>query len=183
MLTLCLIISSCGGFSVVAGLKFKKSVGAKSNAGNASFTEDTLKLGSKGYVSFKRPMGKCGASITFFGIILPVIPVWVTLNDCKKEFAIDFSGPTGEEDKVTMKLKYNGNVYDSVYTKELAHEYKGEKYIYGKKYKFKIDNFWKFRMADDKTIIVTGKTESGEEFTQELPVKWGIMIYNNWAIP
>lgn len=59
-------------------------------------------------------------------------------------------------------------------------EHKSE---YGKKFKFKIDNFWKFRMANDKAIIVIGKTEDGKEFTEELTVKWGVMTCSNWALP
>jgi hypothetical protein len=38
-------------------------------------------------------------------------------------------------------------------------------------------------MADDKAIIVIGKTENGKEFTEELPVKWGVMTYYHWSFP
>jgi hypothetical protein len=38
-------------------------------------------------------------------------------------------------------------------------------------------------MADDKAIIVIGKTKDGKEFIEELPVKWGVMTYYNWSFP
>ena len=38
-------------------------------------------------------------------------------------------------------------------------------------------------MANDKAIIVIGKTEDGKEFTEELTVKWGVMTCSNWALP
>ena len=38
-------------------------------------------------------------------------------------------------------------------------------------------------MADDKAIIISGKTKDGKKFTEEIPVKWGVMNYNNWAVP
>ena len=177
LILLCLSISSCGGFSVVSGLKFKKAVKAETNAGNASFTDDVVTLKNEKFISFNRPIGKCGAGITFFGIILPIIPVWITLNNCEEDFIINFYGTWQMKNNVDLKLKYNGTIYHAVSIENITKD------GYRKKYKFTINNFWKFRMADDKAIIVTGKTEDGKEFTQELPVKWGVMVYNNWAIP
>ena len=178
ILTLCLIVSSCGGATFVAGLKFKKEVGAETNLGNPGFTSDVVKLSSGKFIGFERPIGDCGAGVSFFGIILPVIPVWANLNSCEKSFDVSISGL----EISNAKLKYNGTIYDPVDVEKLIEPYK-TKYEYGKKFKFKIDNFWKFRMADDKAIIVSGKTKDGKEFTEELPVKWGVMIYYNWAFP
>lgn len=178
IILLCLSVCSCGGLSIIAGAKFKKEVGAKTNAGNASHTDDTVKLSNGIIISFDRPMGDCGAGITFFGIILPVIPVWLNLNSCENSFDVNISGL----EVSNAKLNYNGIMHDPIVTKKLIEPYK-TRYEYGKKFKFQIHNFWKFRMADDKAIIVSGKTKDGREFTQELPVKWGIMRYNQWSLP
>ena len=177
-LTLCLIISSCSGFTKVAGLKFKKEVGAETNGGNASFTEDIIKLRNNIIISFKRPIGKCGEGVTFFGIILPIIPVLINFNNCEKSFDISISGL----EISNAKLKYNNSIYEPVTIEKLIEPYR-TKYEYGKKFKFKIINFWDFRMADDKAIIVIGKTKDGKEFIEELPVKWGVMTYYNWSFP
>jgi hypothetical protein len=107
---------------------------------------------------------------------LPLIPVWLNLNRCEKSFDVSISG-LGISN---AKLKYNGTIKDPVVVEKLREtEYE----YYEKKFKFKIDNFWKFRMADDKTIIVSGKTKDGKEFTEELPVKWGVALYNEWSFP
>ena len=53
---------------------------------------------------------------------------------------------------------------------------------FGRKFKFKIDDFRKFKGADDKAIIISGKID-GKKFTEELPVKWGLMLYKNPSIP
>jgi hypothetical protein len=192
LIILCLSISSCGGFTYVAGLKFKKEVGAKTHGGNPGFTSDTTKLSNGIIIGFDRPIGKCGGGLTFFGILLPVIPVWFTMNSCEKEFVIV---DAGGDIKLDLKLKYNGNIYEPNFTgNKVTYDgnvyapqtnVKGEiGYSYSTpEFKFKIDNFWQFRMADDKAIIVIGKTKDGKEFTEELPVKWGVMTYNNWAIP
>lgn len=171
-LTLCLIISSCSGFTSGAGLKLKTG-------------DHFVKLGNEQFIVFEKPIGNCGASVIFFGIILPVIPVWLNLNSCEKGFDVEVTGiqKLGEDAKI--KLKYNGIIYDPVSTEKLTMFYgkKGEYQAeYSKKFKFKIDNFWKFRMADDKAIIVNGKVD-GKDFIGELPVKWGVMTYNSWAIP
>lgn len=175
---LCLIVSSCGGATFVAGLKFKKEVGAKTHVGNPGFTSDSVKLKNGMIIGFDRPIGNCGAGVKFFGIILPVIPVWLNLNSCEKNFDINISSL----EISSAKLKYNNTIYDPIEVEKLIEPYK-TKYEYGKKFKFKIDNFWQFQMSDDKAIIVIGKTKDGKEFTEELPVKWGVMTYNNWAFP
>lgn len=181
ILILCLILSSCGGFTEVAGLKFKKEVNSKTHGGNPGFTGDVVKLNSVTTVAFERPIGKCGASVSFFGILLPVIPVWLNFNSCDKSFDIDIYGF-----EILAKLKYNGTTYEPIKVEKLIEVHVQDekyKYEYGRKFKFKIDNFWKFRMADDKAIIVIGKTKDGKEFTEELPVKWGVMTYYNWYLP
>jgi hypothetical protein len=181
-IALCLIIANCGGISVGAGVKFKKSVGAESFGGNPGFMKDVIKLSNGTIIGFERPISNCGAGITFFGIVLPVIPVRMTLNSCEKSFDINISGL----EISNAKLKYSNTSYEPVAVEKLI-EVHGQneeyKYEYGKKFKFRIDNFWKFRMADDKAIIVSGKTKDGKEFTEELPVKWGVMPYNEWSFP
>jgi len=190
-LMLCLIICGCGGFTKVAGLKFKNSVNIKPNSGgNPNSLFDVVELNNGTIVGFDRPIGKCGAGITFFGIALPVIPVWFTMNSCEKEFVIVAAGGGAK-----LNLKYNGNIYEPTFTENKV-IYDGNIYApptnvkgeigYARstpEFKFKIENFWKFRMADDKAIIVSGKTKDGKDFTEELPVKWGVMTYYNWAIP
>ena len=178
-LALCLIVTNCGGISVGAVVKFKKSVNAESFAGNPGFITDTVKLSVGRFISFERPMGECGAGITFFGIILPVIPVWATLNSCEKEFVINSTS----EEISDLKLKYGKKIYDPIAVEIWEKKHGNKVYMDGKKFKFQIPNFWKFRMADDKAIIVSGKTKDGKEFTEELPVKWGAMLYNEWSVP
>ena len=187
ILTLCLIVSSCGGISVRAGVKFKKPVDAKSYAGNPGFTKDLVKLSNGTIISFLRPIGDCGAGITFFGVILPVIPVWLNLNRCEENFTIAIPKPFSTSaiaEVSNAKLKYNGIVYDPI-TVEKQIDVTRSWTLYGllTEFKFQIPNFWKFRMADDKAIIVSGKTKDGKEFTEELPVKWGIALYNEWSFP
>ena len=176
ILVLCLAITSCGGFSITAGLEFKKEVGAKSHGGNPGFTSDIIKLNNNLVVGFDRPIGNCGAGITLFGILIPIIPVKFTLNNCKKSFSIDVSSL-----KISsLELKYDGNIHKTISVEKLT---ENTGYEYGKKFKFKIDNFWKFRVADDKSIIISGKIEDGTKFTKELPVKWGVVTHNHWVFP
>ncbi len=168
---LCLVIFNCSGFTSGAGLKLK--------TGN-----NYVKFG-KEVISFEQPAGKCGANVIFFGILLPIIPVWFNSNSCEKSFDIDIVGiqRLGEDSKI--KLKYSNTIYEPIAVEKLAMLYgkKGESRAeYGKKFKFKIENFWKFRIANDKAIIIKGKAD-GKDFEGEIPVKWGITTYNNWAIP
>ena len=170
-LTLCLIISSCSGFTSGAGLKLKTG-------------DSYVKLGNE-VISFEKPAGNCGASVVFFGIVLPVIPVWFNFNSCEKAFDIKVTGIQRLGEDAKIKLKYNGVTYDPVSVEKLTMLYgkKGEYQAeYGKKFRFKVENFWKFRMADDKAVIISGKVD-GKDFIGELPVKWGIMTYDNWVIP
>jgi hypothetical protein len=171
---LCLTITSCGGATFMAGLKFKKSVNSNSNAGNPSFTTDVVKLSNKKFIGFSRPMGNCGAGVTFFGIVLPIIPIWVTLNSCEKSFVIAVEG----KKELDLRIRYDNNIYDPI-----SIESKVVNAYNTTEYKFQIPNFWSFRMADEKSIIVITKTADGKNFTEELPVKWGVMAYNSWAIP
>lgn len=174
---LCLFISSCSGFTSGAGLKFR----------NGSGIGENLKDGT--YVMFQKPLGKCGASIKFFGILVPIIPVWFSANSCEKSFDIEFAGSVSNPklgQEADIKLRYGGVIYYPVAVEKLTMLYgkKGEhKSEYGRKFKFKINSFQKFKMADDKAIIISGKTKDGKKFTEEIPVKWGVMNYNNWAVP
>ena len=95
---MCLIVSSCGGISVRANIKFKKPVDAESLGGNPGYTKDVVKLNNGTIISFPRPIGNCGAGITFFGVILPVIPVWLNLNRCEENFTPD---PSLEKNSLT----------------------------------------------------------------------------------
>jgi hypothetical protein len=160
--------------------KIKKPINAESYGGNPGFVETVVKLSNGIVIGFSRPIGECGAGITFFGIILPVIPVWFNLNNCEKNFVINISGT----EVLNAKLKHNGVIYSPVAVVKkvnITHSW----VLYGSltEYKFQIPNFWKFRMAKDKAIIVTGKTKDGKEFAEELPVKWGIMLYKEWSFP
>lgn len=179
MLSLYLMISNCGGFNAASGLKFKKEIDTKSFAGNPGFTGDVVRLKNDRFISFERPIGECGTNITFFGILLPVIPVWITLNSCDEEFVINSTS----NGIVDLKLKYNGKLYDSIAIEKWEKKHGDQVYMDGKKFKFKIPNFWKFRMADDKAIIITTEAKDGQKFTDELPVKWGAMTYRHWSFP
>jgi len=84
----------------------------------------------------------------------------------------------GVSSKVSnLQLKYNGKIYDAFDSSEKLMDDAG--YVRGTRYKFKIDSFWKFRMADDKALIVTGK----DGFVQELLVELGVVNYYNWSFP
>jgi hypothetical protein len=169
ILLLCLTIANCGGFTKISGLKFKNSVNVKTNSGNAGFTEDVVKLNNGKFVGFLRPIGNCGGGVTFFGVILPIVPVKFTLNNCNDSFYIQ----TESQEIVNLKLKYNSNIfYDSISVKKITKD------GYRKKFQFKIENFSDFKNAQDLAIIVIG-----DNFTQELPLTWGVMTYNNWSFP
>jgi hypothetical protein len=178
---LCLVLSGCSGFTIGSGLQFKFK-----NKIESKFVE----LNNGTFATFEEPVGNCGSSVTFFGVMLPIIPVWFNLNSCEKTFSINFTGggfgDSKIEENVNIKLKYDGIIYNPISTKKLVMfygkngEYKSE---YGQKFKFKINDFRKFRMSNDKVIIIRGKTANGKYFVDEIPVKWGFIIYNKWAIP
>ncbi len=180
VIILCLTLFSCGGFSIVAGAKFKKEVFVKSNRGNPNSTTDLVKIGDKNYINFPRPIGNCGGKITFFGVLLPIIPVWFNFNSCEENFEINVSG----SEVLDIKLKYRGKIEEAIAVERKSNfTHASTVYELFTTYKFKIDNFWNFRIADDKAIIISGKTKDGEIFTEELPVSWGIMQYYNWSFP
>ena len=173
---LCLALSSCIGFNSATGLKF--------NTGDDRVVE--LKNGI--VVSFERPIGNCGVRMTFFGIILPIIPIWFSSNSCEKSLDINFNYSISIK-KLNkdsgIKLKYNDIIFHPFAEEKLIMfygkngEYQSE---YGRKFKFKIDDFKNFKEAEDKAIIISGKID-GKEFIEELPIKWGLMLYKNPSIP
>ena len=168
IIILCLIVSSCGGVTFVTGLNFKKEVESGANGGNPGFTSDSVKLSSGKFIGFARPMGNCGAGVTFFGIALPIIPIKFTFNNCDENFYIK----TESKEILNLKLKYGDNVYEAISIKKITKD------EYRKEFRFKILDFSDFKAANDVVIIVVG-----DNFTQELPVKWGVMTYNNWSFP
>lgn len=172
LLLLCFNLIGCGGIFVRGGLKFKRSVKTYSGV---FLNSDGLKL-NETYISFYRPMGECGFGIGLFGIILPIIPIWLSTNTCNKELVINSSSKKIQN----LQLRYNNKVYDAFDTKS-SYGDQGlfRSYGYNKTYKFKIDSFVKLRFANDKALIVT--LEDG--FTQELPIKWGVMMYNSFSSP
>jgi hypothetical protein len=177
ILTLCLTISGCIGFNTATGLKFK--------TGDDRVVE--LKNGT--FISFEKPIGNCGVRIIFFGVILPIIPIWFSSNSCDKGFDIAFttiiSNPKlGRE--INIKLKYSSAIHDPVEVEKVSEYYyalKGEQRLqYERRFKFKIDNFEKFKEVNDKAMLISGKIDE-KDFTEELPVKWGVMFYKNPSIP
>jgi hypothetical protein len=105
-------------------------------------------------------LGKCGAQISFTGIMIPLIP-FVLPNFCKSngfytapKWYIDFVG-------VTLQLHYNNTTYDP--------------YIDNGSVKFKITDFKAFKKAPDKTLIIHKKKPDGTIFTKELPFDWKIV--------
>lgn len=174
LLLLCLSTLSCGGVTYVAGLKFRSSVNSESNRGNPNSTMDIVILDNGNRISFERPIGQCGFRVSFFGVLLPIIPINFSLNNCNKELTISSSS----NKILDLKIRYNKITYDAKRIEVWEKSHQGKVYMRGKSYKFYIADFWQFRMADDKAIIVTGNG-----FTEKLPVKWGIMPYYNWVIP
>lgn len=175
IILLCFNLTSCGGFSFRTGLKFDKSVNARTDRGNPSRTGDTLKLNNEKWGVFYRPMGECGTGVVFFVFVVLPVPVWFHTNMCEKELIIE----TSFNDIMNLQLKYNDKVHDAVekkvtYVETVLFRPTGNK----TEYKFKIDNFWKFKFAKDKALIITSK----DGLVQELPVKWGIVWYNDWSI-
>jgi hypothetical protein len=87
--------------------------------------------------------------ITFFGIVLLIIPVWFHLNSCNNEIII-----SSDSEKIqALQLKYNDKIYNTFNVGipiETPKMFRSGGY---KIYKFKIDSFWKFKFADDKTLI------------------------------
>jgi len=176
-LFLFLINSGCIGFNSATGLKFKTG------------DDRVVKLKNDTFIDFERPIGNCGVKLTFFGIILPVIPIWYSSNSCEKSFDIAFTSIVNTDSgiKADLKLKYDGVFYDPVAVEKFTEFYflqnRESKVQYSKKFKFQIPNFRKFRIANDKAIIVTGKSKDGKEFIEELSVKWGLIFYENPSIP
>ena len=105
--------------------------------------------------------------------------MWANLNNCKKEFVISSSA----ENTLNLGLKYNKKVHNPVSIKRWEKKHGDQIYMDGRNFTFKIPSFWKFRTADDKAIIVSVRTDSGKEFTEEVPVKWGGMTYHHWSFP
>jgi hypothetical protein len=175
-LTLCLILFSCVGFNSSAGLKFE--------TGN-----EVVKLKNGELINFETPIGDCGAKVVFFGILLPVIPIWFRANSCEKSFDIAFNSIVGNPKlwrEANIKLKYRGDIHDPITVEKISEYYymlRGEQNLqYDRKFKFRIDDFRKFKTSDDKAIIISGKID-GKKFTEELPVRWGVILYKNPSIP
>jgi hypothetical protein len=173
---LCLTLSSCIGFNSATGLKFKNE-------------SETIKLKNGTFVNFEKPIGNCGVKVIFFGIILPIIPIWYNSNICEKSFDVAFNAIINNpklESEINIKIKYNNIVYNPVAIEKLFdfnYVLRVEsKLQFGRKFKFKIDDFKNFKEAEDKAIIISGKID-GKKFTEELPVKWGLMLYKNPSIP
>ena len=175
IILLCFNLTGCGGLSFRTGLKFDKSVNARTDRGNPSRTGDTLKLNNEKWGVFYRPMGECGTGVVFFVFVVLPVPVWFHLNSCSKKIVIN----SDSEEILKLQLKYNDKVYD-VIDKENEFIEQGSLKAMGSntRYIFKIDNFWKFKFAKDKALIITSK----DGLVQELPVKWGIVWYNDWSI-
>lgn len=176
IILLCFNLVGCGGLSFRGGLKFDKSVDAEHDSGNPNRTGDTVKLNNGKYGTFYRPMGKCGAGIMIFVAVVIPVPVWLYTNTCNKELTIE----TSFNNIANLQLKYNGKIHNAVEKKTSYIELASFRPTGNNgKYKFKIDSFRKFKRAKDKVLIVT--TQDGS--VQELPIKWGIMTYNNWCFP
>jgi len=179
LLTL-IITTSCVGFSIKAGVKFHKTVDAHTLHGNPGYIADNVRLQNLDVIYFPRVLGECGGGVTLSCILVPVIPVWIYLNKCHERFYINIPGSL----VTNIRIKYNGIIYDPITVEShINFAHSGIVHAVLKKYKFKIENFWKFRMADDKTMIVNGKDGSGKEFEEHIPIKWGIMLYYNWNFP
>ena len=116
---LCLTFISCGGFTKVAGLKFNKLGNSHPNYGNAGFTDDAIKLDNREkFIGFMRPMGECGGGVSFFGILLPIIPVGFTLNSCEENFFITTEG----HEILNLKIKYGNTTHDYISLEKITHD-------------------------------------------------------------
>ncbi len=175
-LTLCLALSCCVGFNSSTGLKFEK--------GN-----EAVKLKNGELINFETPIGDCGSKAVFFGILIPVIPIWFRTNSCEKSFDITFDSIVSDLKlwrEASVKLKYGGYLHEPITIEKISDHYytlKGkQKLQYSRKFKFRIDDFQKFKTYEDKAIIISGKI-AGKEFAEELPVRWGMVLYKNPSIP
>lgn len=106
-------------------------------------------------------MGKCGAQLSFTGIMIPVIPFFLP-NFCKSKGFEVASAAALEVGGINLQLHYNSTTYDP--------------YIDNGSVKFKIENFSEFKKAPDKTLIIHKKKKDGTIFTKELPFDWKIVV-------
>lgn len=113
--------------------------------------------GSK--ISFNH-LGRCGAQLSFTGIMIPIIPFFLP-NFCRSDgfhigvkWYFDLLG-------ITLQLRYNGVTHNP--------------YIDNGSVKFKIENFSTFKSAPDKTLIIHKRKPDGTMWSKELPFDWKIV--------
>ena len=175
ILILCFILSSCGGVSYRMGIKFKKLDKLNKFKDNYYLSNSAVKVKNGEIISFDTPMGRCGVGITTFGILLPIIPIKIhLLNTCNNGITlIDITNKVK-----ALQIKYNGKLYDGFREEKKVIDVI-DHYINVSTFKFKIDNFKKFKSAKDKVLIIT----TNDGFTQEIPIEWGLLRYDSWAFP
>ena|SRR3989338_4196039 len=106
-------------------------------------------------------IGRCGAQLSFTGIMVPIIPFWLP-NSCRskgfyieEKWSADLLG-------ISYQLHYNSKTHNP--------------YIDNNSIKFKIENFSEFKHAKDKTLIIHKKKLNGTIFTKELPFEWKTVV-------
>lgn len=106
-------------------------------------------------------LGQCGGGISFFGMLIPLIPIPI-FNKCEKNGFGDISDLYLSSIGVTLQLYYNEKIYDSYTENGLV--------------KFKITNFSDFKKANDKALIIHKKQPDGALWTKKLPFDWKTVV-------
>ena len=125
------------------------------------YAESVRKNGHDGSEAGFSHLGRCGAQLSFTGIMIPVIPFWLP-NFCESKGFDVGSAAGGEISGITLQLHYNSQTHDP--------------YIDHGSVKFKIENFSEFKKAPDKTLIIHKKKPDGTIFTKELPFDWKVVV-------
>ncbi len=158
-LTFLILINSCVFIDIESAGVFKAPAKYHSPKNNAS-KETIIEMQDGTKIIFSYLGGHCGGGVSFFGVILPVIPSYSS-NTCEKEGLFISNKSSLEKNSITtIQLKYNNRI----------HKY----YIDRGQLKFKIPNFSAFKKARDKTLIITKKTDNGNIITKEIPFEWKI---------
>lgn len=105
-------------------------------------------------------LGRCGAQLSFTGIVIPIVPFWLP-NFCESDGL--YIDPKWYADTlgITLQLHYNSTIHDP--------------YIENGSVKFKIKDFSEFKKAPDKSLILHKRNPDGTIFTKELPFDWKIV--------
>ncbi len=125
------------------------------------YADQIRKNGHDGSKAGFSHLGRCGAQLSFTGIMIPVIPFWLP-NFCESKGFDVGSAAAGEISGITLQLRYNSKTYDP--------------YIDNGSVKFRIENFSEFKKAKDKTLIIHKRKPDGTMWSKELPFDWKVVV-------